>query len=308
MKIINQESSFKLPFSVVIFGNFDGLHKGHQLLISKAIEKGKMLRLPTVLFTFEPNPMVLMGKKDEKNLLMMPHEKQKMASYLGIDYYVEFPFTAKVASMEPEDFVKQIIVKRLHAKEIIVGEDFRFGIGRKGNVRILKGLGNLYGFEVMGYKKLSQDNRYISSTWLRELVKKGDMINFEKISGHFFFVTGIVEHGQAIGKTIGFPTANIYTSNSKLLPPNGVYASYTYVNNKCYESITNVGFQPNTDTKAMVVETHILDFDQLIYGEEITIDIVHFLRLEKNIESLNHLKELIENDLKDLYKWKKSKT
>lgn len=300
MITILQQLKFETEPCVVVFGNFDGVHKGHQLLISEAIEKGKALGIKTALFTFRPHPTYVVMGKEEKDIIFTPEEKQRVVESLGIDYYIEFPFTMDVAKTAPEVFVEEVIYNQLHAKCVIVGEDFRFGSRRAGDVKLLKALGGQYGYEVTAFDKLCDHERCISSTWVREVIKAGDMEMFEELTGRPFPVVGVVEHGRALGRTIGFPTANVNTPASKLLPPNGVYASYTKVDDITYKSITNVGIKPGSDSGEMVVETYILDFDRMIYGETIEIDIAHFMREEYKLESMEHLKSLIVKDLKNL--------
>jgi len=300
MKTILQTNVFELPQCIVVFGNFDGVHKGHQLLIEAALKKSKELGIPSALFTFKPHPTYVVMGKPEEDIIFTPEEKKKVVEDLGVDYYIEYPFTMEVANMAAEVFVEEVIYKELHAKYVVVGVDFKFGKGRSGSIPLLEILGRTYGFNVIAFKKLCDHRRVISSTWLREEIKKGHMEAFMALTGRHFIVLGEVERGRSIGRTIGFPTANVATSPSKLLPPNGVYASYTTVKGKRYQSITNVGPKPASKTIEMVVETYILDFDEIIYGETILIEMIHFLREAYELKSLDHLKALIEEDLKDL--------
>lgn len=303
MKIITGTKTFELPESIVVFGNFDGVHKGHQMLINEALYKETLLGFETAFFTFEPHPMSVVTGRKSTDIVFTPEEKQGVVREMGIDHYIEYPFTMEVAGTAPEVFVEEVINNQLHAKIVIVGEDYRFGKKRAGDVKLLKELGEKDGFEVIAFPKLCKGDRVYSSTWLREVLKKGDMETFDDLSGRPFRVSGIVEHGRALGRTIGFPTANVFTPDYKLLPPRGVYASYTTVKGIRYRSITNVGWKPDTDEQEMVVETFILDFDEMIYGEEILIEIVHFIRGEEKLESMGHLKRLIEGDLIKLNKY-----
>lgn len=297
MIAITQKMNFEVEDCVVVFGNFDGVHLGHQFLINEAISKAKTLGVKSAVFTFRPHPTYVVMGKDEKDIIFTPEEKTAVVASLGVDYYIEYPFTMEVAKTAAENFVHDIIVNSLHAKCVVVGDDFKFGSRRAGDVALLEMMGAELGFEVMAYNKVCDHERSISSTWVREVVKEGDMAMFEELTGRYFPVVGVVEHGRAIGRTIGFPTANVMTQKSKILPPNGVYASYTTVKGTKYKSITNVGKKPGTVSDEMVVETYILDFDEMIYGETIQIDIAHFIREEYVLESLEHLKQLIKKDL-----------
>lgn len=297
MKVITNTDQFELPECIVVFGNFDGVHKGHQMLINEALYKKTMFGYETAFFTFDPQPISVITGKAPTDIVFTPNEKQTVVKNMGIDHYIEFPFTMDVAKTPPEVFVEEVIANKLHAKIVIVGEDYRFGNKREGDVALLETLGKTYGFEVVAFPKLCGGDRIYSSTWLREALKSGDMISFSNISGRPYRVQGIVEHGRALGRTIGFPTANVAIAPYKLLPPNGVYASHTTVKDKLYKSITNVGVKPGTTTNEMIVETFILDFDEMIYGEEIMIELLEFIRPEVKLDSMAHLKKLIEKDM-----------
>lgn len=300
MNIISGTRDFNLPESIVVFGNFDGVHKGHQMLINEALYKKSIHGWETAFFTFEPHPLSVLTGKAPKDIVFTPEEKQGVVAAMGVDHYIEYPFTMAVAKTAPEVFVEEVINKALRAKVVIVGEDYRFGSKRAGDVAMLKRLGADYGFEVIAFPKLAVGDRVYSSTWLREVVKDGDMATFEKLSGRPFRVTGQVVHGRALGRTIGFPTANVATPAYKILPPLGVYASFTTVKGVRYKSITNVGKKPGGNQDEMLVETYILDFDAMIYGEEITIELIHFIRAQIALESMEHLKTLIDVDMKKL--------
>ncbi len=300
MKIITQTKDFELPESIVVFGNFDGVHKGHQMLINEALYKETLHGYKTAFFTFEPHPLSVVMGKEPTDIVFTPEEKKAIVEEMGIDYYVEYPFTMEVAHTAPEVFVEEVIDHQLHAKFVIVGEDYRFGSKRAGDVSLLKELGRKYGFEVIAFPKLCKGDRCYSSTWLREVVKQGDMEAFTNLSGRPFRVRGKVEHGRGLGRTIGFPTANIMTPAYKILPIKGVYASLTTYDGKRYRSITNVGLKPGSEGSEMVVETFILDFDQMIYDAIITVELTHFMRGEVKLDSMEHLLELIKGDMKNL--------
>ena len=300
MEIIRQQMTFSLPESIVVFGNFDGVHKGHQLLLEKALEKERELGFKTAFFTFEPHPVSVVTGKPQRDLIFTTDEKMQVVEAMGIDYYIEYPFTMEVAKTAPEVFIDTVIRDQLKARVVIVGEDFRFGSRRAGDVAMLKAYGELYNFQVIDIQKLCFHDRCYSSTWLRERIKEGEMEAYIEMTGRPFRVNGIVEHGRALGRTIGYPTANVATPVYKLLPPKGVYASYTIVDGVTYKSITNVGEKPGGEEDEMVVETYILDFSRMIYGEEIQIDMVHFLRPEIKLQSMDHLKSLIDKDLNNL--------
>ncbi len=303
IKKVIRTKKFEIPESVVVLGNFDGIHKGHMLLIEKALGIEKETGLSTAFFTFEPHPSYVLGKKLPVDLIYMPLEKIKVVEELGIDYYIEFPFNMETAAMDAHDFVEDIICSQLNAKVVVVGTDYRFGTRRAGDVELLQELGEQHGFDVIAIKKLEMDDREVSSTWLREEVREGNMQKAMALAGRPFFIDGTVEHGQALGRTIGFPTANVPTPQGKILPPNGVYASNTIVDGISYRSITNVGYKPTVGSREKIVESYILDFDRMIYDELIEIQFLKFLRKEKKFESMDELKRMIELDMENLYSY-----
>lgn len=297
MKKIIRSKKFEIPESVVVLGNFDGIHKGHMLLINEALRVEAEKGYVTAFFTFEPHPSYVLGFKEPVDIIYTPLEKIKVVKELGIDYYVEFPFSLDVAHMEPEDFVVHIIKEQLHAQVVIVGDDYRFGSRRKGDVEMLRQLGQLHGFEVIAFEKLKIEGREVSSTWVREEIAAGHLEKVHELAGRPFFIDGIVEHGKALGRTIGFPTANVPAPYGKILPPNGVYASHTIVEGIPYRSITNVGYKPTVGSKERVVESFILDFDHMIYDQLIEIQFHKFLRAEQKFDSMEMLKGMIEKDM-----------
>lgn len=301
MEYIRGTKDFTAPPSVVVLGNFDGIHIGHRELINKANEMSKKLGLKSLVFTFNPHPSFVLANKEPVDLIYLSDEKARIID--DIDLFVEYPYDLETAKMTPEDFLSEIVCKQLNAKVIIVGEDYRFGNKRKGDIGLLERLSTKYGYKLIAIKKVSYDNDIISSTWIRKEIKDGHIEQGNKLLGHNFSILGKVVEGKKNGRKLGFPTANIKPSKNKLLPPNGVYLSIIYVNNIKYNSITNVGTNPTLNGEEKVVETHILDFNEDIYGQEVVVELVKFIRKEKKFNSLDELKEAISENVEYLKKY-----
>ena len=296
MKYISETTEFKLNNSVVTLGKFDGLHKGHQLLINHILELKKKGYL-SVVFTFSLHPSNLFFDKD-KELIYTEKEKKHKIEQLGLDVLVAYPFVKETACMEPEDFIKEVLVEKLDAKVIVVGKDFRFGHHRRGDVAMLKTLSVKYGYEVVAYDKLSQDGEIISSSRIKEELSNGNMEKVNGMLGSPFSIMGEVLHGRKIGRTLGMPTTNLLPLDHKLLPPNGVYASMTRVDNKEYHSVTNIGYKPTVGAENKKgVETYIIDYDNDLYGKEIEILLYSYERGEEKFDSLEELKQCMYKDI-----------
>lgn len=301
MKFINDIQHSTLKDTVVVLGNFDGLHKGHLTLLSKAKDIAKEQQLKTAFFTFYPHPTHVLSKH-EVALINTDMEKQHVAENEGMDYYIQFPFTKETASMEPEDFIQTILHEHLGAKAVVVGEDYAFGKMRKGNIETLEHYSHHYGYSLHAMKKISYNNRIISSTWIREAIQEADMDLAETLMGRPYFVTGIVIEGAKLGRTIGYPTANVKPDGHKQLPRNGIYATEVDVLGQTYYGLTYVGTKPTIDENIyeILVETYIIDFDQEIYGERILVKFHKFLRTEEKYDSLEELVTQMKEDEKDL--------
>ncbi len=278
----------KLDNSVVCLGKFQGLHKGHMLLVDKTIEIAKDKGLNSVIFTINVS---------HQKRIYTDAEREKLLSDMGFAYNVTCEFSKEFASMSPRQFVEDILVKKLGAKYVVVGTDFRFGCERKGDVSLLSILGKEYGFEVIAIEKLSVDGTVVSSSYIRELVEAGDMSQIEKFMGRPYSISGIVKKGKQLGRTIGFPTVNIYPSNEKLVPLYGVYSSYAYIDDERINGMTNIGCNPTVNESDIIfVETNLFDFDMDVYGKEITIYLDYFVRPEKKFNSIDELKLQIDSD------------
>ena len=285
--------------TALTIGKFDGLHRGHEELISHLLKKREK-DLKSVVFTFDIPPKRLTEGEGQR-VLSTNKEKQALFAERGIDYLVLCPFTPEVMCMEPEDFVDWIVTN-LNVKRIVVGEDCCFGHNRRGDHRLLAQLADRYGYELKVIRKLQFEGRDISSTYIREEITKGNMEIAAQLLGHPYSIDGIVETGNQIGRTIGIPTANIEAEPVKLLPPFGVYASAIDIRGERYYGIANIGRKPTIkpkegDRNPVGVEMHILHFDEDIYREPVRISFYVYERPEIKFDSISDLQAQIKKDI-----------
>lgn len=307
MIYISGTKDFKLDNTAVALGKFDGLHLGHQVLLNK-IKAYKSKGMKAVLFTFDYHLGNLFNK-NEMSLIYTSEERRIIAERMGIDVLIEYPFTTETAAMEPTDFIKKILIEKMGSRYIAVGEDFRFGRQRKGDVRFLQGLSFPLGYMVDECTKITTvlpkgfegniepEVKEISSTLVRKTIAKGNLELANEMLGRPYAIMGEVVHGREIGRTIGMPTANIIPAKNKMLPPNGVYSSNTLLNGQLYHSVTNIGFNPTvTENRSKRVETYVYDFKGNIYGKQLEVQLFHYDREEMKFSSIETLKEQIHKD------------
>ena len=296
MKIINDTLDFTIPEeSAITLGKFDGIHKGHQKLMKMILAKREQ-GLKSVVFTFGQMPGTVFFGKGRTILTRV--ERQKHLEKMGIDYMVECPFVPQIIQMEPERFIEEVLVKQLHVKYIAVGPDFRFGHDRKGDKKKKKKMAQVYGYEVQVFQKECLEDKVISSTYVRHMLETGEMETVQDLLGYPYYVSGTVVHGHAIGRKLGIPTTNILPDDEKMLPPNGVYLTKTIFGDKEILGITNIGVKPTiSGEEAKGIETHLLDFEGDLYGEELTVEFYAFERTERRFDSLEELKEQLSRDV-----------
>lgn len=277
-------------------GNFDGVHAGHRKLIEAAVAKAKEKGLASAVFTFSNHPKSLIpGAKPVKNIVYR-EEKEALIEGLGVDYYVNIPFTAEIMQMSPEAFVKTFLHDKLNAREIFCGFNYHFGFKGEGDTKLLRILGAKYDFHVNEMKAVSIDGDVVSSTLIRNMIMAGEMEECSKYLGRNYDIGGEVVVGNKLGRTIGFPTSNIMIDESMVTPPNGVYITYCIYNGVKYPSITNVGIKPTIGSFKKNMETHIFNFDKELYGKKIKVEFIKKTRDEVKFRSIEELSAQIAKD------------
>jgi riboflavin kinase/FMN adenylyltransferase len=305
MRLIRGLSQLE-PFKngcVLTIGNFDGVHLGHRVVIDKLAERGKALGLPVVVMIFEPQPLEYFLADNAPSRLMRLREKVLQFNQLPVDDLLVVRFNRDFANVDAEQFIDQVLIKKLHVKHLVIGDDFHFGKARRGNFALLKEKGQQYGFTVEDTGSFQLGDLRISSTLIRDALCSGDLLNAERLLGQCYSVCGRVVHGDKLGRTIGFPTANIRMFR-KNAPVDGVFAvTMTGIDNKEFKGIANVGTRPTVNGGSKVIlETHLFEFDKDIYGRYVQVHFKQKIRDEIRFPSLEHLKAQIVKDVAETKK------
>lgn len=297
MQIIQGTTEFKLQEkSAVAIGKFDGIHLGHKKLLQCIMDQ-KEQGLQAVVFTFDPAPSVFFQRSDGKEL-MTREEKRTAFTEIGIDILIEYPLTRESAGIEPEAFIEEVLAGKLNASYIAAGTDLAFGAGGRGNARLLQSMQEIYHYEAELIDKVCYYGREVSSSYIRREILTGHMEEAQKLLGQSYFVTGIVQYGNQLGRTIGMPTVNLLPEENKLLPPKGVYFSETMIKGKKWDSITNIGYKPTVSSEPVLgVETYLYDFNEEVYGEKITVFLLSHWREERRFSGKEELKKVLESDV-----------
>jgi riboflavin biosynthesis protein ribF len=292
--------------TAVVIGKFDGEHRGHRKLFRTLKEEANKKGLKTVVFSFRTLPSNIVRNKHTTQIFTNVERRKKLEE-LGIDYYIEYPFDMDIAKLSGEEFLTDILIKKLGMAEIVAGDDAAFGYKKSGNIELLNRLSKTLGFDVKIIEKEKDDfHNDISSTLIRTKLDEGDMEEANKLLGGIYSISGIVEEGNKIGATIGFPTLNLFPSNEKHLPKYGVYASRVRIgdDDTLYLGLTNVGSNPSieNDKKNHVsrVETYLYNFEANLYGREIEVYLYKYIRPEMKFGSLEELKKQLSNDKQEV--------
>lgn len=281
-------------------GNFDGLHIGHMALINTLIRESKLNGLSSTVYTFTKHPENILRKKLFTPLLTTEFQKVELLSETALDYVFFEEFDENFSRMKPEEFVRDVLVKKLKMKLAVAGFHYHFGYKGEGDIALLRELGKKYGYKVIVIPPIKIDNQVVSSTKICNKVSKGEMEEVFKLLGRQYSITAEVVSGRRIGNTIGFPTANINPEGYLILPKRGVYITKTLLDNNLYYSITNIGYNPTfEDLERMTVETHIIDFNADIYGKKIEVFFLKKIRDERKFDSVSELKEQISKDMSE---------
>ncbi|RZJ73319.1 bifunctional riboflavin kinase/FAD synthetase [Flavobacterium sp.] len=298
MKIFNSIQDFSpIGKTILTLGTFDGVHVGHKKIIARLLQTAKEEDCESAILTFFPHPRMVLQSDSDIRLLNTIEEKAELLAEIGLDNLVIHPFDKAFSRLTAEEFVKSVLVEQCKIEKIIIGHDHRFGRNRTATIDDLIEYGNLYGFGVEQLSAQEVDEVSVSSTKIREALNNGDMKKANEYLGYEYFLTAKVVKGRQLGRTIGFPTANLDVSASyKLIPKQGVYVAKATIDGKEYRGMMNIGTNPTVDGQDLSVEVNFLDFEGDLYGRELKVSILHRLRDEEKFGSLDILKAEIAKD------------
>lgn len=299
MKLVENLSGFTPPrHAIVTSGTFDGVHVGHREILSRIVKKAADQGGQSVVLTFWPHPRFVLRPHDaELKLLSTFEEKATLLDEIGIDYLVKIPFTRAFSELSSEDFIQSILVSALHTRKLVIGYDHRFGKNREGGFDYLLANGSKYGFDVEEISRQDIDHMAVSSTKIRTALAEGDLTLANEFLGRNYSITGFVKDGDRIGRSIGFPTANLEVPERfKLIPGDGAYAVTVSVQDTLYKGMMNIGLRPTVSGQERRIEVNIFNFDREIYNERITVYFHQLLRKEQKFPSMEALKEQLNQD------------
>lgn len=287
---------------VLTIGNFDGVHHGHQMLLEHLLIKGKELEAPSMLLTFEPTPREYFRGEEVPARLTRFREKITLLQRADLDRVLCLPFNERTANTPAEWVIDELLNRLLGVRYVVVGDDFRFGKGAKGDYDMLKAAGDRYGFGVAMMGTLTVDHERVSSSRIREVLEAGEFALAERLLGHPYFIMGRVVYGRQLGRQLGVPTANIPLHRYRAALE-GVYAVTVSGLDRVYQGIANIGIRPTVDGKEPLLEVHIFDFKGDIYGELLTVEFKHKIRDERAFDGLDALKAQIQKDIVTARTW-----
>jgi len=285
---------------LVALGNFDGVHLGHRQLLKELVAAARETGFRAMVFTFNPHPLQVLQPEQSPPLLLTWEEKARQIAELGVDMLVLAPFTKEFSRLTPEDFVRMVLVDKLKVAGIFVGWNYNFGRGGQGDTKTLTQLGHQLGFFVRVVDPVTCQGQAVSSTLIRELLHRGDVDKAATYLGYRPYFRGPVVHGEARGRTIGFPTANVDLPPGLVIPARGVYAVYIILGNRRLKGVANIGVKPtfNLQNRTPNLEVHIFDFQGDIYGEIVFVELVAMIRSEMTFGSVNELVAQVNKDAK----------
>ena len=296
-KVENLQDYTSENFTAVTIGTFDGVHIGHQKIISRLIKIAKKDGLKSVVLTFFPHPRMVLQKDTNIKLINTINERTTILKATGIDFLLVKTFTKAFSRLKAEDFVKEILVDTLHAKKVIIGYDHRFGRNRNADIKDLRKFGETYDFEVEEISAQDIDDVAVSSTKIRNALIAGDIQTANAYLGYKFMLTGTVVKGKGIGNDLGFPTANIAVKEDyKLIPKYGSYIVSSIIDGATVYGMMNIGVNPTFQTNKESIEIHFFDFNKIIYNKTIQVDLIARLREEQKFDSVEALKEQLQKD------------
>lgn len=299
MEVIRDIADFpKLSFPVVTSGTFDGVHVGHQKILQRVKERARLSSGQSVVITYWPHPrLVLFPEDNDLRLLSTIEERIEQLRSFGIDYLLIIPFTKEFSRLSSRTFIEEVLVKAIHTKVLVIGYDHRFGKNREGSFEHLKARSAQYGFEVEEIPRQDVDDIGVSSTKIRKSIESGDIPTANRYLGHTYSLTSTVVEGNKLGRTIGYPTANLaLPSPHKLIPAHGVYAVWVRHAGQRLPAMMNIGIRPTVDGTHLTLEVHLINFEGDLYGQTLTVEFVKMLRQEQKFTGLDALKAQLAKD------------
>lgn len=289
----------QLDSCLVTIGTYDGVHRGHQAILKHLLEDAHQTQIPAVVVTFYPHPAVVLGKRERPVYLTSPNEKALILGEFGINHVITLPFSLQTAALPAREFIENLYFK-LHFQRLYIGYDFALGKGRTGDAATLRNFGLDLGYEVEVIPAFKNKAGPISSSRIRDHLIKGEVESAAGLLGRPYSLKGKVVPGDGRGKTIGIPTANLEIWPEKAIPTSGVYVCKASVNRKLYIAVVNIGVRPTfeSDSGETRIEAHILDYEADIYGQEITLEFISYIRSEKRFTSVDSLVTQIRHDIK----------
>ncbi len=296
---LNTKSNFNQKNLCITIGNFDGLHIGHQSVIHRLNQEAKKSNLQSTIMSFTPHPKIFFSQSTKLFNINTKHEKLNILKDMGIHIYVDFEFDNELANLSANDFILKIIIEKLNVKKIVIGSDFKFGKERKGNLEKLRELSLTLDFDLVAIDilNINSTEKKFSSSYIRDLITNGNFENVSKMLGRNWSMVGEVIKGDQKARKINFPTANI-KPNNKILPKKGVYCVAALIDSKVYKAISNIGYRPTVDGSVLLLETHLFEFNHDIYGKELTVEFLAFIRAEKKFDNFQELTKQIQKDIK----------
>ena len=302
MKIYNNANLSKKHFnSVIAIGNFDGLHLGHRKVINEAKQKAKKYKLPFGVMTFEPVPMMFFSKIKKDHRINSLQQKKEQFKKLKLDFLIIIKFNKKFSSLTAEEFIRKIIYKKTKCKYLYVSKNFKFGFKRKGNIQTLKKFENKFNYKNIITKPYKKNNKTISSTFIRNKIRAGNVELANKLLNRNWCVAGKVIKGKKRGRKIGFPTCNV-NLNNYVIPKLGVYAVRVNTNNFNKNGVANIGYRPTFNGQNLLLETNIFGINKNLYNKVINVSFKKFIRKEKKFKNFEYLKKQIRLDIKQAKK------
>jgi len=304
MKRINGINNFLIHSPTILtLGTFDGVHKGHQKILKKLNSEANKAKLKSIVLTFFPHPRIVLNPRSNLKLINTIKERSELLEKSGINFLITHPFDKTFSELSPEKFVKNILVDKLKIKKILIGYDHKFGKNRTAGIEDLKKFGLKYDFDVIEISAKEQNKVTISSTKIRKSIENGDFNKAKSFLGYHFNIEGLVIKGNAIGRTIGFPTANLDVSEDyKLIPKRGVYLIFSLIENKKVFGMMNIGIKPTLNNDRETIEVNFFDWEKDLYKKLIKVYVLDFIRDEQKFTSLIKLEEQIKLDKKTCLK------